>query len=85
MRFVAVFNQHRVPYTVGFDSLLEALDFLFWGYEDRQLLPYGIYDEMIDQVLIYTHEGQVIHPITEDVIYATAKRHLVMTDHPTTP
>ena len=80
MRFFAVFNQHRVSHTLGFNSLLEALDFLFWGYEDQQLLPYGIYDETIDQVLVYTHEGQVIHPITEAVIYTTAKRHLAMTN-----
>lgn len=49
MHFVAIFNQHQITHTIGFNSAVEAVDFLFWGYEDQQLLPFGIYDKVNDQ------------------------------------
>ncbi|NEU65859.1 hypothetical protein [Spirosoma agri] len=84
MRFVAIFNQHQVPHALGFTNSVEALDFLFWGYEDQQLLPYGIYDKFTDQVTTYTHAGQLVHTIKEESIRVTVKRHLALTHRPAT-
>lgn len=39
MRFIAVFTQKKTLAGLGFDSLVEAVDFLFWGYEDQDLPP----------------------------------------------
>ncbi len=81
MRFVAIFNQHQITHTIGFNSAVEAIDFLFWGYEDQQLLPFGIYDKVNDQVTTYTHAGQSIqNSIQEGSIRATLKRHLTITN-----
>lgn len=82
MRFVAIFNQHQIPHTLGFTSAVEALDFLFRGYEDQYLLPFGVYDKVTDQIVTYTHAGQVIHSIKEEAIYATVKAHLALTNRP---
>lgn len=83
MRFVAIFNQYQVPHTRGFATVVEALDFLFWGYENQQLLPFGIYDQLTDQITAYTHAGQLIHSIREESMRVTAKRHLAMSHLPT--
>lgn len=85
MRFVAIFNQYQITHTVGFTSEVEALDFLFWGYEDQQLLPYGLYDATTDQVTTYTHAGQVIHSIHAESIRGALKRHLTFSNKPTLP
>lgn len=31
---MAVFNQRNERYEIGFEMLVNASDFLFWGYED---------------------------------------------------
>jgi hypothetical protein len=84
MRFVALYNHDQVPHTQGFKSLADALDFLFWGYEHQQVLPYGIYDRITDQITLYTHRGQLIHAIEEESLRKTVRRHLSMTHRPIT-
>lgn len=78
MRYIAIFNQHQVPHTLGFRSAVEALDFLFWGYEDQHLLPYGLYDKLTDLTTPYTHAGQRIHTLSQESIHTMAKRHLAI-------
>lgn len=60
MRFIAVFNQLQASYGRGFDSLLDAVDFLFWGYEDQELMPQGVYDNLTDQAMSYEHAGRPV-------------------------
>ncbi|GAB4039856.1 hypothetical protein [Spirosoma jeollabukense] len=50
MRFIAVFYQQRSIYGMGFESVIDANDFLFRGYEDNDLVPCGIYDIVTDKV-----------------------------------
>jgi hypothetical protein len=82
MRFVAIFNQYQITHTVGFDSEVDALDFLFWGYEDQQLLPYGVYDKTTEQVTPYTHAGQVIHSLQVESMRGALKSHLAISPLP---
>ncbi|SFD11475.1 hypothetical protein [Spirosoma endophyticum] len=60
MRFIAVFYQQRTIYGMGFESVIDANDFLFRGYEDNDLVPRGIYDIMTDNVTPYAHIDQLI-------------------------
>ena len=76
MRFIAVFTQQQTPTGLGFDSLVEATDFLFWGYEDQDLTPQGIYDSLTDQVTPYTHAGQPARQVEEFSIRRVARAYL---------
>ncbi|MFD2938300.1 hypothetical protein [Spirosoma flavum] len=77
MRFIAVYNQLQTSTAVGFDSLIDALDFLFWGYEDNDLTPQGIYDVLTDESMPYDHSGQSITIQTSlDSIRSIAKAYL---------
>lgn len=77
MHFVAVFNRLQASYGVGFDNLVDAVDFLFWGYEDQALLPQGIYDISADQVTPYDHVGGRIGPVNTESIRTIAKDYLM--------
>ncbi len=76
MRFIAVFTQQQTPAGLGFDSLVEAIDFLFWGYEDQELTPQGIYDSLIDQVTPYAHAGQLAREYEGISIREVAREYL---------
>lgn len=76
MRFIAVFNQFQASTGVGFDSLIDALDFLFWGYEDNNLMPEGIYDVLADESMPYDHIGQSLGIPSLDAIRSIAKAYL---------
>lgn len=68
MRFTAIYQQGCQVQGHPFDSAVGALDFLFWGYEDAQLVPYGIHDRLTDQITLYTHAGKAIAPIEPALI-----------------
>lgn len=72
MRHIAVFNQRETDYAVGFDTLHDAVDFLFWGYEEYDLLPYGIFDMLTGEVWPYEHRGERLTDIDEQLISRTA-------------
>ncbi|QJW92021.1 hypothetical protein HNV11_22865 [Spirosoma taeanense] len=76
MRFVTVFSQLETCYAVGFDELPDAVDFLFWGYEEYELLPYGVYDVLTDEVTVYEHKGEVVARFDPEVITKTALSYL---------
>jgi hypothetical protein len=76
MRFIAVFNQFQTSYGLGFDSLLDAVDFLFWGYEDHELTPEGVYDILADQATPYEHAGQLLGSASPSSIRIIAKDYL---------
>ncbi|MBD2756745.1 hypothetical protein [Spirosoma validum] len=59
MRFIAVFSQRHTTYGLGFDTLTDATDFLFWGYEDNDLIPFGVYDVLTTQTRLYDHFGKL--------------------------
>ena len=84
MRFIAVFDQYQTSTGVGFDSLVEAVDFLFWGYEDQNLVPQGIYDILADQATPYTHAGQPITEVDSNCIRLIASDYLKRITHQTT-
>lgn len=73
MRFIAVFNQLQASYGMGFDNLLDAVDFLFWGYEDQELLPQGVYDSLTDQATPYEHAGRPVDGVSTASIREIAK------------
>ncbi|MFD2933944.1 hypothetical protein [Spirosoma flavum] len=68
MRYIVVFAQQEIGYAVGFDHCTDAVDFLFWGYEEYELLPYGIYDILTGDALPYEHRGERTAKIDEPVI-----------------
>ncbi|GAB2588142.1 hypothetical protein [Spirosoma areae] len=76
MRYIAVFDQQETNYAVGFDTPGDALDFLFWGYEEFDLLPYGIFDVLSGEVTIYEHRGDRVSEVDAAVISQTAKNYL---------
>jgi hypothetical protein len=65
MRYIVVFAQQEISYAVGFDHSTDAIDFLFWGYEEYELLPYGIYDVLLGDVVPYEHRGERTAAIDE--------------------
>jgi hypothetical protein len=79
MRFIAVYNQFQTSTGVGFDSLIDALDFLFWGYEDNDLTPQGIYDALTDESMLYDHAGQSIVVPSLESIRSIARTYLTNT------
>lgn len=76
MRFIAVFHQLQTSSGLGFDNLVEAVDFLFWGYEDEELVPHGVYDTLTDQATPYDHAGQLLDPVNSESIRRIAKEYL---------
>ena len=76
MRFIAVYNQLQIATGVGFDSLIDALDFLFWGYEDNDLTPQGIYDALTDESIPYDHAGKTLPVSSLDSIRSIAMSYL---------
>lgn len=77
MRFVTVFNRLQASYGVGFDNVVDAVDFLFWGYEDQALLPQGIYDISTDQVTPYDPAGRRVGPVNTESIRMIPKDYLM--------
>ncbi|GAB3992295.1 hypothetical protein GCM10028807_25070 [Spirosoma daeguense] len=76
MRYIVVFAQNEIGYAVGFDHFAEAIDFLFWGYEEYDLLPYGTYDALTNQVTLYEHRGEQVADVTDEVISKIALDYL---------
>jgi hypothetical protein len=76
MRFISVFYQRDAPYAVGFDNRSDALDLLFWGYEEYELLPCGIYDVVTGEATRYYHRGEFVADMDEATIRSTALSYL---------
>ncbi|GAB4045349.1 hypothetical protein [Spirosoma litoris] len=76
MRYIVVFAQQEIGYAVGFDDSSDAVDFLFWGYEEYDLLPYGIFDALTGEVFPYEHRGELVVAVDEETISRTAKDYL---------
>lgn len=72
MQYIAVYDQYRQLQAARFGSLIEATDFLFLGYEDRLLFPYGVYDSHTDQVQMYTHAGQSLIDLVPEAVRTSA-------------
>ena len=69
---MAVFVQSDTCYAVGFNDLTDTTDFLFWGYEEQDLLPCGIYDLLTGEVAPYAHRGRYVGLFDPDLIRQTA-------------
>ncbi len=76
MRFMAVFVQFDVCCAVGFEDLTDATDFLFWGYEEFDLLPCGTYDLLTGESTCYEHRGQRIGIFDPNLIRLTATEYV---------
>ena len=76
MRYIVVFAQQEIGYAVGFDTSTDAVDFLYWGYEEYDLVPYGIFDVLTGEVWSYEHRGERVINIDEQVISRTALDYL---------
>lgn len=72
MRYIVVFAQQEIGYAVGFDNYSDALDFLYWGYEEYELIPYGTFDVLTGEVWPYEHDGQRVVEVDDQVISRTA-------------
>lgn len=75
MRFMAIFVRLDTCYAVGFDELADATDFLFWGYEEQDLLPCGIYDLLTGETSSYEHRGHTIGLFDPELIRQTANEY----------
>lgn len=69
---MAVFVQLDTCYAVGFDDSADATDFLFWGYEEYDLIPCGLYDLLTGEATEYEHRGRSIGIFDPDLIRQTA-------------
>lgn len=76
MRYIAVFAQQEIGYAVGFEESTDAVDFLFWGYEEYELLPYGIFDVLTGEVFPYEHRGERVAEVERETISRTARDYL---------
>ena len=76
MRYIVVFAQQEIGYAVGFENSDDAVDFLFWGYEEYDLLPYGIFDVLTGEVFPYVHRGARVVDVDDEIISRTAKEYL---------
>ncbi|SOD82762.1 hypothetical protein [Spirosoma fluviale] len=68
MRYIVVFAKQEISYAVAFEDPSDAVDFLFWGYEEYELLPYGIFDMLTGEIIPYQHRGERTADIEEPVI-----------------
>ncbi len=59
MRFVAVCTHFQTPVSFGFDTLSDAVDFLFWVYEEHGLIPQGVYDTLTGQTTLSAHNDHL--------------------------
>lgn len=73
---MAVFVQFDTCHAVGFDDLADATDFLFWGYEEYDLLPCGTYDLLTGETAHYEHRGRSVGLFDPDLIRQTATEYL---------
>lgn len=69
---MAVFVQLDTCYAVGFSDLTDATDFLFWGYEEHDLFPCGIYDLLTGEATPYEHRDRFVGLFDPDLIRQTA-------------
>lgn len=76
MRFMAVFVQFDTCYALGFDDSDDATDFLFWGYEEYELTPCGIYDLLTGETTEYEHRGRAVGLFDRDLIRKTATEYV---------
>ncbi len=76
MRYIVVFAQQEIGYAVGFDTYPDAADFLFWGYEEYELLPYGVFDVLTGEVWPYEHRGERVTEVGEPNIRKIALDYL---------
>lgn len=68
MPFIAVFSRLSTTCGLGFNTLIEASDFLFWGYEDNDLVPHGIFDSATSRTTLYNHFGHLTNqPDLEEI------------------
>lgn len=73
---MAVFIQRETCCAVGFEALADATDFLFWGYEEYELLPCGIYDLLTGETHSYQHRGRPVGLFEPDLIRLTATEYV---------
>ena len=76
MRYIVVFAQQEIGYAVGFEDSSDAVDFLYWGYEEYELLPYGVFDVLTGEVWPYEHRGERIASVEEPNIRKIALDYL---------
>lgn len=76
MRYIVVFAQQEIGYAVGFDAYPDAADFLYWGYEEYDLVPYGVFDVLTGEVWPYEHRGTRVADIDEPNIRKIATDYL---------
>ncbi|WP_420148734.1 hypothetical protein [Spirosoma sp.] len=76
MRYIVVFAKQEIGYAVGFDTLTDATDFLYWGYEEYDLVPYGTFDVLTGEVWPYEHRGERVANIDTQLISRTALDYL---------
>ena len=73
---MAIFIQLDTCHAVGFEALADATDFLFWGYEEHDLLPCGTYDLLTGDVAAYEHRGRFVGLFDPDLIRQTATNYV---------
>lgn len=73
---MAVFVQFDTCHAVGFDDLTDATDFLFWGYEEYDLIPCGLYDLLTGETAPYEHRGRPVGLFDSDLIRQTATEYV---------
>ena len=73
---MAVFVQLDACHAVGFEDLTDATDFLFWGYEEHDLLPCGIYDLLTGETAAYEHRGRPVGLFDPELIHRTATEYV---------
>ncbi len=73
---MAVFIQRETTCTVGFDDLTDATDFLYWGYEEYELLPCGIFDLLTGETLSYEHQGRAVGLFEPELVRLTATEYV---------
>lgn len=76
MRYIVVFAQQEISYAVGFDDPSDAVDFLYWGYDAYELVPYGVFDVLSGEVWAYEHEGEQVSEIDKPNIRKIALDYL---------
>ena len=73
---MAVFIQREICCSVGFEDLTDANDFLYWGYEEHELIPCGTYDLLTGDTISYEHRGRLVGLFDPELIRLTAVEYL---------
>ncbi|GAB2558054.1 hypothetical protein [Spirosoma areae] len=75
MRYIALFTLFSLPVAKGFNSVDEAQNCLLEAQQDMDSSPLGLYDTLMNKVVLYQPESTAQLEADEELIIRIARDH----------